>query len=42
MSNAFSKEERVAFEQVLEGFEDGLVLSKAVSVYKTSASQMER
>lgn len=32
MSNAFSKEERVAFEKILEGFEDALVLSKNVSL----------
>lgn len=42
MSNAFSKEERVAFEQMLEGFQDALVLSRNVSVYKTNATQMER
>jgi len=42
MANAFSKEERVAFENILEGFQDALVLSKNVKVYKTDASQMER
>lgn len=42
MSNQFSKEERVAFEQVLEKFEDELVLSKNVAVYRTDASMMER
>ena len=31
MSNAFSKEERVAFEDLLEEFEDELVLSKNVA-----------
>lgn len=42
MSNAFSKEERVAFEQIIEGFEDALVLSRNVSVYNTSNTGMER
>ncbi len=32
MANAFNKQEKVAFEQILEGFEDGLVLSKNVAV----------
>ena len=42
MANDFSKEERVAFEQILEGFEDQLVLSKNVSVYNTDSTAMER
>jgi len=42
MSNAFSKEERVAFEQIIEGFEDALVLSNNVSVYNSSDVNMER
>ena len=42
MANAFSKEERVAFEQVLDGFNDQLVLSSVVSKYRTSPQQMER
>lgn len=42
MSNAFSKEERVAFEQILEGFEDALVLSRLVNVYTSDQQQMER
>ncbi len=42
MPNAFSKEERVAFENVLEGFNDALVLSRNVSVYNTDSSSMER
>jgi len=42
MSNAFSKEERVAFEQMLEGFNDALVLSKNVNTYRTNAQSMER
>jgi len=40
--NAFSKEERVAFDQVILGFEDYLVLSKNVSKYQTSGTDMER
>ena len=42
MSNAFSKEERVAFENILEGFQDALVLSRNVSVYNTDQTMMER
>ena len=42
MSNAFSKEERVAFETVLASFQDALVLSKHVSVYNTDQVMMER
>jgi hypothetical protein len=42
MSNAFSKEERVAFETLLEGFNDALVLSKNVSVYRSDDAMMER
>lgn len=42
MSNSFSREERVAFETVLEGFHDQLVLSKNVAIYKTDAQTMER
>lgn len=42
MANAFSKEERVAFEAILEGFNDQLVLSNAVSVYRTDQTMMER
>ena len=42
MANAFSKEERVAFEEVLEGFNDALVLSNNVSKYTTDGSSMER
>lgn len=42
MANAFNKEERVAFENILEGFQDALVLSKNVSIYKTDMSEMER
>lgn len=42
MSNAFSKEERVAFELLLEGFQDALVLSRNVSTYNTDQVTMER
>lgn len=42
MANEFSKEERVAFEDILEGFQDALVLSKNVAVYNTDQSMMER
>jgi len=42
MSNSFSKEERVAFENILEGFNDALVLSHNVNVFKTDSVQMER
>lgn len=42
MANAFSKEEIVAFEDILEGFNDALVLSRAVSIYNTDAQTMER
>jgi hypothetical protein len=42
MANSFSKEERVAFESILEGFQDALVLSRNVSVYNTDQAMMER
>jgi hypothetical protein len=42
MSNSFSKEERVAFEDILEGFQDLLVLSRHVSVYNTDQTMMAR
>lgn len=42
MANGFSKEEIVAFEQICEGFEDALVLSKNVSKYNTDGTSMER
>lgn len=42
MSNSFSKEERVAFENLLEGFNDALVLSRNVSVYNTDQTMMAR
>lgn len=42
MANSFSKEERVAFENLLEGFQDALVLSRNVNIYNTDQSTMER
>lgn len=42
MANEFSKEERVAFEDILEGFNDALVLSRNVSIYTTDQTMMER
>lgn len=42
MSNSFSKEEVVAFENMLEGFEDQLVLSRNVATYNTDQETMER
>ena len=40
--NSFSKEEVVAFENVLEKFDDQLVLSRNVSKYTTDSTTMER
>lgn len=42
MSNSFSKEERVAFEEMLESFQDQLVLSKLVNKYRMSGVEAER
>lgn len=42
MANAFSKEERVAFEQILEGFNDALVISRNVAKFGTDGQLMER
>jgi hypothetical protein len=42
MANNFSKEERVAFEEILEGFNDALVLSKNVSQYNKEKAMMTR
>lgn len=42
MANEFNKEERVAFEDILEGFQDALVLSKNVSLFTTDQALMER
>jgi hypothetical protein len=42
MANSFSKEERVAFDEMLAGFQDALVLSSNVSIYNTDQAMMER
>lgn len=42
MANEFSKEEVVAFEQILEGYQDALILSNNVSKYQTDQVTMER
>jgi hypothetical protein len=42
MANAFSKEEIVAFDEMIDGFEDALVLSNLVSVKNTDQTQMAR
>lgn len=42
MANEFSKEERVAFEDILEGFHDNLVISRNVNKYGTDGQLMER
>lgn len=41
-TNTFSKEERVAFEAILAGFEDALVISRNVARYGTDGRLMER
>lgn len=42
MANSFSKEEKVAFDNMLEGFNDALVLSRAVSRLSSDPVSMER
>ena len=42
MANGFSKEETVAFEEMCQGFEDALVLSRMVTKYDTDQQTMER
>lgn len=42
MANAFNKEERVAFEEIMEGFHDALVLSRNVNIYKPESQMAER
>lgn len=42
MANGFSREEKVMFDAMLEGFEDALVYSKMAKVTMTSQEQMER
>ena len=42
MANEFNKEERIAFENILEGFNDALVLSRNCAIYNTDQTMMER
>jgi hypothetical protein len=42
MANEFSKEERVAFEDICQGFEDALAMSRNVSIYRPDQVTMER
>jgi len=42
VANGFTKEETVAFDQVLEGFNDAVVATKMAKVYKTNQETMER
>lgn len=42
MANNFSTEERVAFEDMIQGFEDALILSRNVSKYRTDQTMMAR
>lgn len=42
MANNFSKEERVAFEDILAGFNDALVISRNVAKFGTEGQLMER
>lgn len=41
-ANAFSKEEKVAFDQVLAEFEDDATLSEHVDIHRTDSTEMER
>lgn len=41
-ANAFSKEERIAFERLLEGFHDQLVMSKTVTIFSNDQTMMAR
>lgn len=41
-ANSFSKEERIAFERLLEGFHDQLVMSKSVTVFQNDQTMMAR
>jgi hypothetical protein len=42
MPNEFNKEEKVAFDAILEGFQDALVLSRNVATFKTDQTMMAR
>ena len=39
MANAFSREERIMFDNMLEGFEDQLVIGKAAKKYQPFDAQ---
>jgi hypothetical protein len=40
--NDFNKEEKVAFDELLMGFNDAEVMSRNVNIYRTDQTQMER
>jgi hypothetical protein len=42
MANDFNKEEKVAFDELLMGFNDAEVMSRNVNIYRTDQTQMER
>jgi hypothetical protein len=42
MANAFNKEERVMFDELLAGFQDALTISRNVATYNTDQTMMER
>lgn len=42
MANSFNKTEIVAFDDLMQGFEDALVLSRRVARYQTDSQAMER
>jgi hypothetical protein len=42
MASDFSKDERLAWEDILEGFNDALVMSRNVTKYTTDSTGMER
>lgn len=42
MSNSFSKEERVAFEEILAAFNDELAISRLVKTYRSDQTMMAR
>lgn len=42
MSNDFNKEERVAFEDILEGMNDALAISRLVKIHRTDQTMMAR
>lgn len=42
MANVFSKEEKVAFDEMLAGFEDACTISQNVAIFNTDGVSMER